>query len=65
MVPMTVGDMLKVPTSLAVLPEETSTLLAGRVDGTGAGESWEPTVDRVEEAAVLDNACRPGHSDTG
>lgn len=59
------GVMLRVTSSLAVLPVEISALLAGRGERMEPGESWELRVDRVEDAAVLGRACRPGHSDTG
>lgn len=36
-------------------------LLAGLDDEIGAGASWEPTLDRVEDGVVFDSACRPGH----
>lgn len=60
-----VGVMPRVTALLAVLAVEVSALLAGRVERMGPGESWELRVDRMEDAAALGRACRPGHSNTG
>lgn len=62
--PAAVEEILKVPGSREVIPEESYTLLTGRLDSMGAGVSWEPTVDQVDDATVLGRACRPGHSCT-
>ncbi|KAG6353728.1 hypothetical protein INS49_005437 [Diaporthe citri] len=64
-VPAAVGGNFEVPESPGVLPEKTPVLPITRVDELGPEESWEPEVDRVEDAAMLGSACRPGHSDTG
>lgn len=62
--PAAVEKMLKVPGPREVIPKESYTLLTGRLDSMGAGVSWEPTVDQVDDAVVLGGACRPGHSYT-
>ena len=64
MVPATVEDLLAVAVSLGVLSEETPMLLAVLDNEIGAGESWEPTLDWVEDAVVLDSVCLTGHPDT-